>query len=202
MRGIFCLFGVLALLVVAAVQDEVRPREQGSPPRSVEAANAADVRSNGEVGDGGADDTDALQAAVDAGVGCIRLPKGVYRITQPIVVDLEKSGYTSFAGDGVATIVMAGPGPAKKPGIRRPRVPREIAHFWPEKAPATDPPRMCKRCQARRERPARAKKPGENRSKPQNQAPSIAAAADKPDSMTAGAAAWPVNQPQRADIPS
>ena len=68
----------------------------------------------GAVGDGRADDTDALQRAVDSGVGDIRLPKGVYRITRPIVVDLDKVGYTSFHGGGVAKLVMAGPGPALK----------------------------------------------------------------------------------------
>ena len=68
----------------------------------------------GAVGDGQADDTDAIQKAVDAGIGCVRLPKGSYRITRPIVVDLDRSGYTSFAGDGVARLVMAGPGPALK----------------------------------------------------------------------------------------
>ena len=66
----------------------------------------------GLAGDGKTDDTDALQHAVDAGVGAIRLGKGVYRITKPIVVDLDKVGYTSFHGDGVAQLVMEGPGPA------------------------------------------------------------------------------------------
>ncbi len=66
----------------------------------------------GAVGDGRADDTAALQKAVDSAGGHVRLPKGVYRITKPIVIDLEKLGYTSISGDGVACIVMAGPGPA------------------------------------------------------------------------------------------
>jgi hypothetical protein len=63
-------------------------------------------------GDGIADETDALQKAVDSSVGSIRLPKGTYRITKPIVVDLDKVGPTSFSSDGTARIVMAGPGPA------------------------------------------------------------------------------------------
>jgi len=73
---------------------------------------AANVRRFGAVGDGKADDTAALQKAVEAGGGVIRLPKGVYRITKPIVIELDKIGYTSICGDGVAQIVMAGPGPA------------------------------------------------------------------------------------------
>jgi hypothetical protein len=71
-----------------------------------------DVRRFGAVGDGKADDTAAIQKAVDSGVGAISLPKGVYRITRPIVVDLDKAGYTSIGGGTVARIVMAGPGPA------------------------------------------------------------------------------------------
>lgn len=66
----------------------------------------------GLVGDGQADDTVALQKAVDSGTGGIHLPKGTYRITRSIVVDLDKVGVTSFTGDGTARIVMAGAGPA------------------------------------------------------------------------------------------
>ena len=72
------------------------------------------VRQLGAVGDGKADDTAAIQTAVEAGGGVVRLPKGTYRITKPIVIELDKVGYTSICGDGVARIVMAGPGPALK----------------------------------------------------------------------------------------
>ncbi|MCA9069271.1 MAG: hypothetical protein KDA84_10130, partial [Planctomycetaceae bacterium] len=48
----------------------------------------------GVVGDGTTDDTVALQKAVDSGLGSIRFEKGVYRITQPIVIDLDKVGFT------------------------------------------------------------------------------------------------------------
>jgi hypothetical protein len=64
------------------------------------------------VGDGVADDTAALQDAVDGSVGDIRLSKATYRITRPIVVDLDKVAKTSISGNGVARIVMDGPGPA------------------------------------------------------------------------------------------
>ena len=66
----------------------------------------------GPVGDGKADDTAALQALVDSGRGSILLKKGTYRITRPLVVDLDKVGHTAITGDGTARIVMAGPGPA------------------------------------------------------------------------------------------
>jgi len=73
-----------------------------------------DVHSFGAVGDGKADDTAAIQKAVDARVGLVQLPRGVYRITKPIVIDLDKVGYTSISGGAVGQILMAGPGPALK----------------------------------------------------------------------------------------
>lgn len=57
------------------------------------------------------DDTIALQAMLDRG-GVVRLAAGTYRITKPLVVDLEKTGFTAIEGSGVARIVMAGAGPA------------------------------------------------------------------------------------------
>jgi len=77
-------------------------------------SNQGDVRSFGAAGDGVADDTVALQRAVDSGHDVITLSKGIYRITRPIVIDLDKAGYTSLNGAGVSRIVMAGPGPALK----------------------------------------------------------------------------------------
>jgi len=64
--------------------------------------------------DGQAEATVAIQQAVEAGQGKILFPRGVYRITKPIVVELDRVGPTSFVGDGTARIVMAGPGPAIK----------------------------------------------------------------------------------------
>jgi hypothetical protein len=72
------------------------------------------VRSHGATGDGKTDDTQALQNAVDASAGVVLLPAGAYRITKPIVIDLDKIGFTALRGDGVARIVMAGAGPAIK----------------------------------------------------------------------------------------
>ena len=78
------------------------------------APSEANIRNFGAIGDGKADDTAAIQKAVDSGLGDIRLPKGDYRITQSIVIDLDKLGFTSIHGNGVATIIMDGPGPALK----------------------------------------------------------------------------------------
>jgi hypothetical protein len=75
-------------------------------------ATRHNVRWFGATGDGKTDDTAAIQKAVDSNEGLVRLPKGVYRLTRPVAIDLDKVGYTSICGDGVARIMMAGPGPA------------------------------------------------------------------------------------------
>lgn len=63
------------------------------------------------VGDGQTDDSAALQKLVDT-QGSVRLPKGRYRLTKTITVDLAKTGYAAISGDGTAQVIMAGPGPA------------------------------------------------------------------------------------------
>ena len=75
-------------------------------------APASEVSDFGAIGDGVADDTDAVQAAVDAGWGSVRFEKGIYRLTKTIVVNLDNEGPLSLVGDGTARIVMAGAGPA------------------------------------------------------------------------------------------
>ncbi len=73
----------------------------------------ANVLGFGAVGDGVADDTDALQHALNDGDGVLRLNKGTYRITKPLVLDLTKQGFGAVRGEaGTSRIVMAGPGPA------------------------------------------------------------------------------------------
>jgi len=63
------------------------------------------------VGDGKADDTAAVQTMVDAG-GAVHFARGTYRLTKTIVIDLDKTGFVSLNGDGVARFVMEGAGPA------------------------------------------------------------------------------------------
>ena len=70
------------------------------------------VRDFGAIGDGVADDTAAIQRAVDSAVGQILFPHGTYRLTSSIVVELDKVGFASFTGLGTARIIMAGAGPA------------------------------------------------------------------------------------------
>jgi hypothetical protein len=59
------------------------------------ADNAETVRDFGAIGDGVADDTDAIQRMIDKPVGSIRLPRGRYRIARPIVIELDRVGSTS-----------------------------------------------------------------------------------------------------------
>jgi hypothetical protein len=81
--------------------------------RAAEPPGGRDVRAFGAVGDGKTDDTVAIQRAVNAG-GTVRFPSGTFRLTTTVVVELDKSGYTSLVADGTARVVMAGPGPAFK----------------------------------------------------------------------------------------
>ncbi|MBC8468819.1 MAG: right-handed parallel beta-helix repeat-containing protein [Planctomycetes bacterium] len=70
------------------------------------------VRDFGAVGDGEADDTQAFQRAVDSGRGDVYVPRGTYRLTKTIVVDLNRIGPVSIVGSGTAKLIMTGPGPA------------------------------------------------------------------------------------------
>ena len=102
--------GILGLSWLARWAVAQQP-EQPQAPAGARAATT--VRDLGAKGDGQADDTAAIQQAADRG-GEIRFVRGTYRITRPIVIDLERVGYTSVVGDGTATLVMAGAGPALK----------------------------------------------------------------------------------------
>jgi parallel beta-helix repeat protein len=75
------------------------------------------IRSNtvnyfGAKGDSITDDTKAIQKAVDSGYGQIFFLSGSYRITEPVEVDLDKTGPVALNGFGTARIIMDGPGPA------------------------------------------------------------------------------------------
>jgi len=73
----------------------------------------ANVFDFGATGDGATDDTAALQHALEAGDGLLKLHKGTYRITRPLVFNLTEQGYGAVVGEaGASRIVMAGPGPA------------------------------------------------------------------------------------------
>ncbi|MCP5114643.1 MAG: hypothetical protein GY953_27760, partial [bacterium] len=53
-----------------------------------------------------ADDTAAIQSMVDSGEGEVRLTAGRYRLTKPVVINLDRVGPLSLSGAGVATVIM------------------------------------------------------------------------------------------------
>jgi hypothetical protein len=63
------------------------------------------------VGDGKTDDTATIQHLIDNS-GSVKLPKGIYRLTKTLTVDLAKTGFAALSGDGTARLVMEGTGPA------------------------------------------------------------------------------------------
>lgn len=101
------------LLACLALGGLFAAEENGRKP-SISSDLEANILTWGVVRDGKQDDTAALQAMIDSGIGNIHLPRGTYRITRPLVIDLEKVGFTSLSGDGTPRIVMDGPGPAIK----------------------------------------------------------------------------------------
>lgn len=97
MRGLFlgvAMVGLVVGLLLAVARAERRPADLAA------------------VADGAADATATIQKAVNDRVGTVRFPPGTYRITRPIVVELDRVGFTAFVGDGPARLVMAGAGPA------------------------------------------------------------------------------------------
>lgn len=97
----------LGLAATLALSGHTQQPAPGAKPPT------GNVRDHGAKGDGAADDWQAVQNAVDAGVGVVYLPPGTYRVTKTVTVDLAKVGFTAIRGDG-ARVVMAGEGPAFK----------------------------------------------------------------------------------------
>ncbi|WP_417848420.1 right-handed parallel beta-helix repeat-containing protein [Thalassoglobus sp.] len=64
------------------------------------------------VGDGTTDNTAVINQWISEKKAPLTFPKGVFRITKTIEIDLDKTGPISISGDGTATILMDGPGPA------------------------------------------------------------------------------------------
>lgn len=104
---------LVAILFSATAALAIMPSTRGDLSSAILDANATcSVKHHGAVGDGQADDTVAIQKAVKAAAGAVYFPKGNYRITGTIIMDLNTYGRTSLFGTGTASIVMAGPGPA------------------------------------------------------------------------------------------
>src|SRR5438128_1926116 len=73
----------------------------------------SNVRDFGAAGDGKHDDTEAIQHAIDDGDGIVEIPRGNYKLTRTLTVDLARRGRTSLAGSGgTAKLLMHAAGPA------------------------------------------------------------------------------------------
>jgi len=73
----------------------------------------SNVRDFGAVGDGQIDDTAAIEHAIHDGDGVIEMPRGDYRITRTLEVNLARRSRTFIHGSGgVAKLLMYGDGPA------------------------------------------------------------------------------------------
>ncbi len=77
-------------------------------------SHAVNVKDFGAKGNGKTDDTGAINAAITgAKDGLVEFPRGTYRITKTIEIDLSQYGTMGLSGRGAsAGIIMAGEGPA------------------------------------------------------------------------------------------
>ncbi len=111
--GLAVCFGLIASdavrwLASATIADETRSKAS----QMVAGTATRSVRDFGAKGDGTTDDSDAFQKAVDSKSGLVKIPRGQYRLTRPIVINLDKVGPTSVQGDGNPQILMEGDGAA------------------------------------------------------------------------------------------
>ena len=100
-----------SLFTLAAVVRAIHGQDD-APAESAAQSAVVNVRDYGAVGDGKADDTDALRKGIAAARGGLRLGTGTYRIRETIEIELDKVGFASLIGDGTTRILMSGPGPA------------------------------------------------------------------------------------------
>ncbi|MCS6865833.1 MAG: right-handed parallel beta-helix repeat-containing protein [Gemmataceae bacterium] len=129
-------FGV----VLTALTAPTSPQQPvSSPPPQPASGNVRDFLAGGAE----ADATEGIQKAVNAAAvnGVVYFPKGLYRITKPIVVDLAKTGFITLRGDGGARLLMQGEGPALRivGGHTGTAAPRTVKpEVWDQRMPMID----------------------------------------------------------------
>ncbi len=104
--------GAILTLLLFVWTSTHQPMTEARQPDSSSYRRILTVIDFGAVGDGKADDTAAIQRAVNSGIGDVRFPRGAYRITKSIKVALDETGPTSIVANGTARIINAGPGAA------------------------------------------------------------------------------------------
>lgn len=141
-RVVLPFAGGILLAICGALLFGLTGRSQPDPPQPEPGLKipVGTVRDHGAKGDGTTDDWQAIQNAVNAANGPVNFPKGTYRITKPITVDLAKTGFTTITGAG-ARVVMAGEGPAFKflgthAGTADPKTVKPAV--WNERMPSLD----------------------------------------------------------------
>lgn len=103
---------IFAFLIIITLGVNPTRADEPEPIPATTADVDETVRTFNAVGNGVNDDTEAIQNAINAGATAVRLPRGTYKISKPLIVDLDKVGVTSIVGDGTARIMMTGAGPA------------------------------------------------------------------------------------------
>ncbi len=115
------LAGLVVLLWLYSLQAQdkaVEPEKVTAPasqtvePDSQKISIPPNVKDFGAVADGVADDSAAIQRAVDASLRPLHFPAGTYRVTRTIEIRLDKTGFLSITGDGLARILVDTAGPA------------------------------------------------------------------------------------------
>lgn len=106
------LISLPVLVALLIVSFNLWGETDSAKKRIITTNNQLDLKAWGILGNGKVDCSAAIQQAVDAKVGTLFFPRGVYRLTKTISIDLDKVGPTSISGDGTATFIMEGAGPA------------------------------------------------------------------------------------------
>jgi hypothetical protein len=109
---LFVIGEIITTVNVDAKNVSYTPAGTGAVPTTVQAKlrESVSVKDFGAVGDGVADDTAAIQAAIDAHLGStIYIPQGTYRITATLLqntVGLGNVSVCNFVGDGMTQTVI------------------------------------------------------------------------------------------------
>lgn len=98
---------LIVLFLLAGVFALSGRTEQAAPAGKAAGGNVRDWGAKAD----GSDDWQAIQNAVNGSVGAVHFPPGTYRITKPVVIDLDRVGPVAITGSA-ARVVMAGEGPA------------------------------------------------------------------------------------------
>lgn len=99
---------VVVLLIAFKLRGENEPSKKASPSNET----IINLKEWGVINDGKTDCSSAIQKIVDSQTGSLFFPRGVYRLTKTVTINLDKVGPTSISSDGTATFIMEGAGPA------------------------------------------------------------------------------------------